>query len=62
MADIRPRRCKRSPAWHREQGRQHLKAQAESDLSVQDYCFAHGLKTQTFHNWRRRVKRETQDA
>jgi transposase-like protein len=61
MADTRPRRCKRNPAWNREQGRQHVEAQAESGLSVQDYCFAHGLPVHTFHNWRRRLKQKTQD-
>lgn len=58
MAGSRPRRCKRNPAWNQEQGRQHVKAQVESGLSIQDYCFAHGLKVHTFHNWRRRLKRE----
>jgi transposase-like protein len=29
-------------------------------LTITDYCFAHGLKTHTFHNWRRRLKQETQ--
>jgi transposase-like protein len=46
--------------WTREQGRQHVQAQAESGLSVQDYCFAYGLNMHTFHHWRRRVKRETE--
>ena len=55
MAGARPRRCKRSPLWTREQGRQHLEAQAASGLSVQDYCFAYGLAPHTFHNWRRRL-------
>lgn len=59
MVDIRPRRCKRSPAWTREQGCQHVEAQAESGLTVQDYCFAHGLPVHTFHNWRRRLKKTT---
>ena len=59
MADTRPRRCKRSPVWNREQGRQHVQAQAESSLTIQDYCFAHGLNVHTFHNWRRRLKRGT---
>ena len=60
MADMKPRRCKRSPAWNREQQRQHVKAQAESGLTVQDYCFAHGLKAHNFYNWRRRVRVEEQ--
>jgi len=60
MGRSRARRCKRSRAWNREQGREHLRAQAESGLTVQDYCFAHGLQPHTFHNWRRRLKRETQ--
>ena len=58
MAGTRPRRCKRSQAWNRECGRQHLEAQAESGLSVHDYCFAYGLEVHTFYNWRRRLNRE----
>jgi len=53
---------KRNPAWNREQGRQHLEAQAESGLTIQDYCFAYGVPVHTFHNWRRRLQRETQGA
>lgn len=62
MADTGSRPCKRSPAWNREQGRQHVKAQAESGLTVQDYCFAHGLLVHTFHNWRRRLKRDREGS
>jgi transposase-like protein len=58
MAGTRARRCKRSPAWNRGWGRQHLEAQAESGLSVHDYCFAYGLEAHTFYNWRRRLNRE----
>ena len=58
MAGTRPRRCKRSQAWNREWGRQHLEAQAESGLSVHDYCFAYGLEAHTLYNWRRRLNRE----
>ena len=60
MAKTRPRRCQRSPEWHRELGRYHLGSQAESGLTVQDYCFAHGLKTHTFYNWRRCLNHKTQ--
>jgi transposase-like protein len=35
-----------------------LEAQAESGLSVHDYCFAYGLEVHTFYNWRRRLNRE----
>jgi transposase-like protein len=62
MGDTGPRRWKRSWAWKREWGREHLKAQAESGLSIQDYCFAYGLRVHTFPNWRRRLNREAPDA
>ena len=62
MADSGARGCRRSPAWTREQGRRHLQAQAESGLTVRDYCFAHGLKTHTFHNWRRRLTQESEGS
>ena len=58
MAGTRARRCKRSQAWNRGWGRQHLEAQAESGLSVHDYCFAYGLEAHTLYNWRRRLNRE----
>ena len=57
MADTRARRCKQSPAPNREQGRQHVEAQAERGSTVQDDCLAYGLKTHTFRNWRRRFTR-----
>lgn len=50
------RRCKRSSAWNREWARQHVEAQAESGLSVQDFCFAYGVEVRTFYGWRRRLK------
>ena len=53
MADTRPRRCKRSPAWNREERRKHVEDQAASGLCVQDYCFAHGLSVRAFYSWRR---------
>lgn len=56
MARIRGRRCKRSSAWNREWARQHVEAQAESGLSVQDFCFAYGVAVHTFYGWRRRLK------
>ena len=52
MAEVRPRRCKRSPAWNREERRQHVEDQGASGLSVQDYCFAHGLNARSFCRWR----------
>ena len=52
MVEVRPRRCKRSPAWNREERRKHVEDQAASGLSVQDYCFAHGLNTRSFCRWR----------
>ena len=55
MAVTRGRRCKRSSAWNREWARQHVEAQAESGLSVQDFCFAYGLPVYTFYGWRRRL-------
>ena len=55
MAVTRGRRCKRSSAWNREWARQHVEAQAESGLSVQDFCFAYGLPVRTFYTWRRRL-------
>ena len=55
MARIRGRRCKRGSAWNREWARQHVEAQAESGLSVQDFCFAYGLPVYTFYGWRRRL-------
>jgi transposase-like protein len=33
-----------------------VEAQAESGLSVQDFCFAHGVQVHTFYGWRRRLK------
>ena len=62
MADSGARGCKRSVAWRREQGRRHLQAQAASGLTVRDYCFAHGLKPHTFHNWRRRLTQVTEGS
>ncbi len=62
MADIKARPCKRSRAWHREQWRRHLTAQAESGLTISGYCIAHGLKRETFHRWRRRFKGEAQGS
>ena len=56
MARIRGRRCKRSSAWNREWARQHVEAQAESGLSVEDFCFAYGVSVHTFYGWRRRLK------
>ena len=56
MARIRGRRCKRSSAWNREWARQHVEAQAESGLSVQDFCFAYGVSVDTFYGWHRRLK------
>ena len=56
MARTRGRRCKRSSAWNREWARQHVEAQAESGLSVQDFCFAYGVAVHTFYGWRRRLK------
>lgn len=56
MARTRGRRCKRSSAWNREWARQHVEAQAESGLSVEDFCFAYGLAVRTFYGWRRRLK------
>jgi transposase-like protein len=56
MARRPGRRCKRSSAWNREWARQHVEAQAESGLSVQDFCFAHGVQVHTFYGWRRRLK------
>jgi len=55
MARTRGRRCKRSAAWNREWARQHVEAQAESGLSVADFCFAYGLPVRTFYTWRRRL-------
>jgi len=55
MAGRRPRCCKCSLAWNREWARQHVEAQAESGLSVQDFCFAYGLPVRTFYTWRRRL-------
>ena len=57
MARTRGRRCKRSAAWNRELGCLHLERQAASGLSVQDYCFAHGLPVRVFSHWRRNLKR-----
>ena len=50
------RRCRRSSAWNREWARQHVEVQAESGLTVQDFCFAYGVSVQTFYGWRRRLK------
>jgi transposase-like protein len=33
----------------------HVEAQAESGLSVQDFCFAYGLPVRSFYPWRRRL-------
>ena len=61
MAETRPRRCKRSPAWNRQERRQHVEDQAASGLSVQDYCFAHGLSVNAFQGWRGRFAVEPRD-
>ena len=50
MADMRPRRLKRSPVWNREERRKHVESQAASGLSVQDYCLAHALSIRAFCN------------
>jgi transposase-like protein len=55
VALTRGRRCKRSLAWNRQWARQHVEAQAESGLSVADFCFAYGLPVRTFYGWRRRL-------
>ena len=62
MADTRSRRCRRSWGWKSEWGREHLEAQAESGLTIQDYCVANGLPVHTFHSWRRRLNLEASDA
>ena len=61
MAETRPLRCRRSPAWNRQERRQHVEDQGASGLSVQDYCFAHGLSVQAFYGWRRSLAAEPGD-
>jgi hypothetical protein len=62
MADTRPRRCSRSPAWNREERRKHVEDQAASGLDVQDYCFANGLNVKAFYGWRRSFLAEGRDV
>lgn len=53
MLESKVRKCERSGALGRARWREHVAAQARSDLPVAAYCQEQGLATYSFYRWRR---------
>lgn len=42
----------------RKNGLEHVSAQAESGLSMAEYCRREGIPSNSFYNWKRKVQTE----